>query len=117
VAAQLRRGGESARTVVLKLRYPDFRTITRQATLSQPTDLSDVIHSHAVRLLRKEWKKGMQVRLIGVGVTGLVEARQLSLFDTATERLGRLSRVVDEIRSKYGKDAIRRASLLKRDGD
>ncbi|UCC76626.1 MAG: DNA polymerase IV, partial [Anaerolineales bacterium] len=117
VAAQLRKGGESARTVVLKLRYPDFRTITRQATLSQPTDLSDVIHSHAVRLLRKEWKKGMQVRLIGVGVTGLVEARQLSLFDTPTERLGRLSRVVDEIRSKYGKDAIRRASLLKRDGD
>ncbi len=117
VAAQLRKGGESARTVVLKLRYPDFRTITRQATLSQPTDLSDVIHSHAVRLLRKEWKKGMQVRLIGVGVTGLVEARQLSLFDTSTERLGRLSRVVDEIRSKYGKDAIRRASLLRRDGD
>jgi nucleotidyltransferase/DNA polymerase involved in DNA repair len=115
VGTQLRSGGECARTVVLKMRYPDFRTITRQVTLSQPTDLAEVIHGHVVELLQKEWKKGAQVRLIGVGVTGLTQARQLGLFDAPTERLSKLSRAVDEIRRKHGKKAIRRASLLKRD--
>ncbi len=115
VATQLRKKGECARTVVLKVRYPDFRTITRRVTLSQPTDLAEVIHAQAVQLLQKEWTRGVRVRLIGVGVTGLVRARQLGLFDTSTERLGRLSRVVDEIRSKHGQDAIRRASLLETD--
>ncbi len=115
VATQLRKKGKCARTVVLKMRYPDFRTITRRVTLSQPTDLSRVIHTQAVALLQKEWKKGVRVRLIGVGVTGLVGARQLGLFDGEAERLEKLSRVVDEIRSKHGKKAIRRASLLESD--
>jgi DNA polymerase-4 len=115
VAAQLRKEGDCARTVVLKLRYPDFTTITRQATLAQPTDLAEAICTQAHKLLQHEWKKGMKVRLIGVGATGLSQARQLSLFDTHTERLSKLSKAVDEIRSKYGDDAIRRASLLEPD--
>jgi DNA polymerase-4 len=115
VATQLRKKGKCARTVVLKMRYPDFRTITRQVTLSQPTDLSRVIHAQAVELLQKEWTRGAKVRLIGVGVTGLVGARQLGLFDGEAERLEKLSRVLDEIRSKHGKKAIRRASLLEPD--
>jgi DNA polymerase-4 len=113
VAAYLRRDGECARVVVLKLRYPDFKTITRRVTLSQPTDLVETIQKQAVQLLQREWKNGMQVRLIGVGASGLVQARQLSLFDPQSERLGKLSQTVDEIRGKYGKNAIRRAALLK----
>jgi len=113
VATQLRKGGECARTIVLKMRYPDFKTITRRVTLPQPTDLAEVIHAHATELLQREWKKGIQVRLIGVGVTGLVQARQFGLFEADMERLSKLSRAVDEIRNKYGEDAIRRASLLK----
>lgn len=117
VAAQLRKGGECGRTVVLKMRYPDFTTITRRVTLAQPTDLTEVIHAEAVKLLHREWKRGTQVRLIGVGVSGLTHARQLSLFDVPAKRLGKLSRTVDAIRRKYGKDAIRRASLLEHDED
>ncbi len=113
VAASLREDGECARTVVLKVRYPDFKTITRRVTLSQPTDLADVIHAQAVRLLQRESKKGVRVRLIGVGAAGLVQASQLSLFEKQSERLGKLSQAVDQIRSKYGADAIRRASLLR----
>lgn len=71
-----------------------------------------MIHSQAARLLEKEWKAGVRLRLIGVGVGGLVHGRQLSLFDAPTEKLGKLSRAVDQIRSKYGRDAIQRASLL-----
>jgi DNA polymerase-4 len=113
VAAQLRKEGDCARTVVLKLRYPDFTTITRQATLAQPTDLAEAICTQAHRLLQREWRKGTQLRLIGVGVTGLSQARQLSLFDPHTEQLTKLSKAVDQIRNKYGEGAIRRASLLK----
>jgi DNA polymerase-4 len=113
VASHLRRHGECARIVVLKLRYPNFKTITRRVTLKQPTDLAEVLHARAVQLLEREWKRGMQVRLIGVGATGLVQARQLSLFEDRTEVLSKLSQAVDGIRDKYGDDAIRRASLLK----
>lgn len=113
VAAQLRREGDCAHTVVLKMRYPDFTTITRQATLAQPTDLAEDICARARQLLQREWKKGTQLRLIGVGVSGLSQARQLSLFDRHGERLERVTKAVDEIRDKYGRDAIGRASLLK----
>ena len=113
VAAQLRSEGDCARTVVLKMRYPDFATITRQVTLPQPTDLAEDICKYAHELLLREWKKGTQLRLIGVGVAGLTQARQLSLFDAHTEQLTKVTKAVDEIRHKYGDDAIRRASLLK----
>lgn len=115
VAAQLRKDGECARTIVLKMRYPDFKTITRRVTLAQPTNLTEVIYAQATALLQREWKKGSQVRLIGLGAAGLVQAQQLELFAVPSERLSRLSRAVDEIRSKYGNHAIRRASLLKLD--
>jgi DNA polymerase-4 len=115
VATQLRKVGTCGRTIVLKIRYPDFSTITRRVTLAQPTDLTEVINAQAVALLQKEWKPGTEVRLIGVGVSGLAHARQLSLFDAPAKRLGKLSRTVDAIRRRYGKDAIRRASLLERD--
>lgn len=113
VASYLRRDGECARVVVLKLRYPDFRTITRRVTLAQPSDLTEVLYEQAAQLLQREWKNGMRVRLLGVGATGLTHARQLGLFSDETERLGKLSQTVDKIRDKYGKNAIRRASLLK----
>ena len=115
VAAQLRKRGSCARTVVLKMRYPDFKTITRRATLTRPTDLAEVIHSRVMKLLRREWKKATMVRLIGVGVAGFAQARQLSLFETPDDRLSRLSHTVDEIRDRYGNDAIRRASLVRPD--
>nr|MBC7244341.1 DNA polymerase IV [Chloroflexota bacterium] len=115
VAAQLRKNGECARTIVLKMRYPDFKTITRRVTLVQPTNLTEVIYAQVTALLQREWKKGDLIRLIGLGAMGLVQAQQLELFETPSERLTQLSRAVDEIRSKYGDHVIRRASLLKLD--
>jgi DNA polymerase-4 len=113
VARQLRRRGVCGRTVKLKLRYSDFETLTRQVTLETPTDLEQVIFDQAVTLLDNAWDRRRRVRLIGVGVSKLdTETRQLTLFDAADdpkiERLRRLSRSVDEIRKKYGDDAIRR---------
>lgn len=117
LAAQLRKDGTCARTVVLKMRYPDFKTITRRATLAQPTDLTEVIYVQAIALLQKEWRQGTRIRLIGLGATGLIQARQLGLFEASSQRLLKLSQTVDQIRSKYGKQAICRASLLKHDDE
>jgi DNA polymerase-4 len=114
VAAQLRKMGTCARTVVLKLRYPDFRTITRRTTLAQPTDLAEVLYAVARTLLQQQWRVGDRVRLLGLGATALTGARQLRLFEQHEEQLGKLSRVVDEIRRKHGRRAIGRASLLDR---
>jgi DNA polymerase-4 len=113
VARQLRRRGLHGRTVKLKLRYSDFETLTRQATMGTPTDLEQEIFDQAARLLDRTWDRRRQVRLIGVGVSKLgTGERQLSLFEGAgdgrIEKLRRLSRSVDRIREKYGDEAIRR---------
>ena len=113
VAHQLRRRGLHGRTVKLKLRYSDFETLTRQATMGTPTDLEQVIFDQAARLLDKAWDRRRRVRLIGVGVSKFdSEERQLSLFEGAgdgrIEKLRRLSQSVDRIREKYGDEAIRR---------
>jgi DNA polymerase-4 len=115
VARQLRKGGLRGRTVKLKLRYADFKTLTRQVTMEAPTDLEQVIFDQAARLLDKAWDRRRKVRLIGVGVTKFETAqRQLSLFEEAgeerTEKLRRLDQAVDRIREKYGDEAVRRAA-------
>ena len=114
VASSLRRQGLVARTVKLKLRWPPFETITRQAPLPQPTDLDDDIFAAAFALFTAAWGRGRPVRLIGVGVSGLQSpARQLGLFGTESEdRAEKLAEAVDKIRAKYGWDAVKRASLL-----
>jgi DNA polymerase-4 len=114
VSSQLRKEGECARVVVLKMRYPDFTTITRRVTLVQPTDLAEVLYNEAGRLLRRELKPGVKLRLIGVGASGLTQSRQLALFGVPTQQLSRLSQAVDDIRRRYGRDSIRRASFLDR---
>lgn len=112
VAWRLRRHHLRARTVTLKLRYADFSTLTRQTTLSDPTDSGPVIDAHAAVLLEQAWDR-RPVRLIGVGGSNLVQGgRQLSLFEEADGRQGQLEAALDHIRERYGESAIRRASLL-----
>jgi nucleotidyltransferase/DNA polymerase involved in DNA repair len=116
VARQLRRRGLFARTVRLKLRYADFTTIARQCTLTQPTNLTEVLYREGRDLLRRAWVQGRKVRLVGIGASNLsTMGHQLDLFGRHDgERLARLAKAVDEIRDRFGEEAIRRASLLER---
>jgi DNA polymerase-4 len=116
VAANLRRDGLAARTVKIKVRWPPFETLTRQVTLEQPTDLADDIHAAAWALFQKVWTPGKRVRLIGVGVSGLMEAaRQLDLFGESEQlRAEKLARTLDAIRDKYGWESVQRAALVKK---
>lgn len=117
VARRLRRRGLRGRTIKLKLRYADFTTLTRQVTGDTPTDLEQVIFDQAARLLDRAWDRRRKVRLIGVGVSKFeLEEHQLSLFEATgggkVAKLRRLSQAVDQIREKYGDEAIQRASLV-----
>ncbi len=109
VAHRLRKNDLAGATVKLKLRWPDFTTITRQTTLKQATDQDEEIASTAAALLRSVRRSGQAVRLIGVGVSGLgPPIRQLSLWDDGGERSRKLQEAVDALQEKFGRNVIRR---------
>jgi DNA polymerase-4 len=111
VAGRLRAGAVRARTVTVKVRDAAFATTTRQRTLAEPTDQTEVIFRAALDLARPQIR-GVRVRLLGVAASHLEEARQLSLFDPAEDRQSRATKAADEIRRRYGSKAILRARLL-----
>lgn len=112
VARNLRSSDLAGRTVKLKLRWPDFTTLTRQTTLPHATDDGDEIAATALGLLKRVRRPRQPVRLIGVGVSGLgVPVRQLELWDSGTEKARRLQSAVDELQEKYGKHAIKRGDM------
>jgi len=113
VSAQLRREHLAGVTIKLKIRWPDFTTLTRQTTLSQPTDQEKEIAGIAMKLLGEVRRSGQAVRLIGVGVSGLgPPIRQLSLWDTGSEKSRRLQEIVDSLQEKYGRKVITRGNDL-----
>ena len=116
-AERLRRHGLVARTVAVKVRASDFRTLTRARTLATPTDVGREIYLAARELLAGVDLDGLPVRLVGVRAEGLSSAeltvRQPTL-EEATADDGRdrreAERAMDEVRRKFGSDAIRPAS-------
>jgi len=122
VARRARRAGVSGRTVHLKLRLPDFTTLTRSRTLGSPTREATRIFRVARELLRGIERGGEAVRLIGVGVSGLTGAPQLELelcpprgggqAPVDPDRLHRLEEAEDAIVTRFGKGALARARTL-----
>jgi DNA polymerase IV len=109
VARQLRRNNLAGKTIKLKIRWPDFTTLTRQTTLNDPTDQGEAIERNALDLMRSVRKPNQAVRLIGVGVSGLgTPIRQLGLWDMDVERSRRLQQAMDELNEKYGRGVIRK---------
>ena len=83
MAQELKREGYGARTIVLKMRYSDFTTITRQTTLRTPTADETEIRAIVQQLLEQHRDPQRAVRLIGVGAHNLVAedaTRQLELL-------------------------------------
>ena len=112
VGKQLRRNNLAGKTIKLKLRWPDFTTLTRQTTLTNPTDQDDEIERVALELLKAVRKPYQAVRLIGVGVTGLGQPiRQLGLWDVDSEKERKLQEAVDELHEKYGRNVIKRGNV------
>jgi DNA polymerase-4 len=111
VAQRLRRDGLKARTVTLKLRFGDFRTITRSKTLDEATNITKTLWQAAKAIFQK-WQSNSAgaLRLIGFAASGLTgeDVSQQQLFpDPIEEKQKRLDKAFDEIRNRYGKDAVR----------
>jgi DNA polymerase-4 len=106
LAYRLRRSGLAGRTINLKVRYSNFESVTRAATLPTPTDQSREIREVVTRLAgRVDWSR--PVRLLGVGVAALVpcdSAVQLTI--DADPRWERISAAVDEVRARYRRPHI-----------
>ncbi|MAF85551.1 MAG: DNA polymerase IV [Dehalococcoidales bacterium] len=115
VGSELRQQGKPARCVTLKLRYADFTTITRRHTLGQASNTDQTIFDTGLKLLKRVQTQTKQpIRLIGIGVSSLVEpGRQLDMLDSSTERVTRLNRAIDRIRNKYGFTAIQTGRTMR----
>jgi len=111
VAGRLRDSGVRASTITVKIRDTTFRTITRQRTLADPTDLTEPIFRTALELARPE-VRGVRIRLLGVTASGLGERDQLSLFAADDPRRRRVTEAADAVRHRFGERAITRARLV-----
>ena len=117
VARRLRADGRLATGGRLKVRWKDFETFTRQRPFPHPTRVEEDLQTLARELFR-DVALVQPIRLIGFGVTGLVEragSRQLDLFGATVETHSKkenLDRTVDQIRKTHGPAAIRRARTL-----
>ncbi|MDP1807176.1 MAG: hypothetical protein Q8K72_18510, partial [Acidimicrobiales bacterium] len=117
VASRLRAAGMAGRTVSIKVRFHDFRTITRSVTLPSAVDTGpDVVRAATDLLAKVDPTPG--VRLLGVHVSQLAEAsaRQLSLDDVGAPSWDDATGAIDAIRARYGASAIVPASLAGPDG-
>jgi DNA polymerase-4 len=111
VGRRLRKAGLRAKAVWVKIRYGDFKTITRQLTLDQPSDVTTTLYEAAQTLFDTWAAEGFApVRLIGLAGKNLTEGEeQLSLFpDPETQKQKKLDGVLDRINQKLGKSTIRR---------
>jgi DNA polymerase-4 len=117
VAAQLRDEQILARTVTMKLRHDDFRTVTRRHTLETATDLDAELYHAARTLFRAAFddvrKRDRGVRLIGIAATNLATSAEPDLFEGPERgRLQQLTAAVDKVRGKFGFNSVTPAMIL-----
>jgi len=115
VGRRLRESNFHARTVQLKLRYKDFTTITRAHTLPSPTQLDTEIFQQIRALFRKNWKKGMQVRLLGVQASSFgSQPAQINLLEgNRQQRWKDALAAADKLRDRFGESTVGLAAGLK----
>ena len=116
LGSRLRKRGMSARGVRLKLKTNQFATLSRQCTLSQPTNVAAHLFAAARTLLERCDHPG-PFRLVGlaaVGIGAASEPEQLGLWQ-AHRREARLERTIDALNDRFGRGTLRRARDLSRE--
>ncbi|GKX31589.1 DNA polymerase IV [Vallitalea longa] len=116
VSWRLRKHMLKGKTISIKIKYSNFKTITRSITINNPTDVTDIIYNKTCNLL-DNLELGQSVRLLGVGIGNFdnSEYQQLSLFEkeeNVPHKKEQVDRLVDELRERFGYDSVKRASLI-----
>jgi DNA polymerase-4 len=119
VGGRLRHKAAVSRTISLKVKYNDFKQITRSATLTDPVDDGNAIYRQCCSLLEKTEVGSRPVRLLGVTVSNLCDPeapRQQSLFDDPVreQKTASLNQAVDSIQDTFGEGTIVPGTLLKK---
>lgn len=117
VGRRLRASHNKAGLVCTEIKYNTFQSVSHQMVLNQPTASTDIIYKTACSLFDELWD-GTPIRLLGIR-TGKLSGEdapvQLSLFDYASpvsEKQKKLDAALDQIRGKYGNNAVKRGSLM-----
>jgi len=115
VGRRLREQNVHARTLQLKLRYKDFTTITRARTLETPTHLDNEIFQQIRKLFHANWRRGAEVRLLGVQASSLGETPEQGdlLGSQANDKWKQALSAVDRVRDKFGESSISLATGMK----
>ena len=113
VAWRLRKHELKGKTVVLKLRHHDFKTLTRSQSLPERTDSTDKLWHVTRQLFIDNWSAKHPIRLIGMGVSGLSRSNdqtglteQGDLFERPEST--RLDKIADSINARFGKSTLQR---------
>ncbi len=123
VAVRLRKHSMKASTLQVTIRDPKFKDICRQRPLPAPTNTARELYHAAMGIIERSWKSGAPIRAITLTAHSLIPegeaAVQLDLFQSAApqrrERVEKLERTMDAIRSKYGQGALTVAALAPRE--
>lgn len=109
LAHQLRKEKWLTSTVVVKIRYSNFDTETKQCRITY-TSADHTICKYALELFDKIYNRRMRIRLVGLKLTGLVHGQyQMNLFEDTAEMIN-LYQAMDHIKDRFGKHAVTRAS-------
>jgi DNA polymerase-4 len=114
VARHARADGLAGRVVTLKLRATDFKIVTRRRTIPVPTQTAKTLFTVGRELLARE-ATGKPWRLIGIGIADLVEAEAVEsdFFAGEERRAIRSERTIDELRARFGAEAVTSGRILK----
>ena len=115
VARRLREQKFHARTLQLKLRYKDFTTITRAHSVETPTQLDNEIFSEIRRLFHANWRKGAEIRLLGVQASSFSgESAQGDLLSgQGRSKWQQALTAMDRVREKFGESSVRLGTGMK----
>ncbi|MEY4347861.1 MAG: hypothetical protein RIS43_280, partial [Actinomycetota bacterium] len=120
VARRMRKNGLKGHTVVVKLRFSDFKTITRSKTLPGPVDTAHEIYGFVKQIFDAMKLQRIRVRLVGVRMEGLIAAEDADATLDLGLPEGRwrdAELAVDRVSDRFGRDALKPARLVETETD
>ncbi len=117
VSARLRENAAKIEVISVQIRYSDLTRNSHQCVLESGTNVTDEIYQTACRLFDEFWD-GTPIRLLGIQTSKISEEgdyRQMNLFENEEkhEKLQKLDQAMDQIRNRFGQNAVKRASFMK----